>query len=274
MNNDDILTCVSTVIPNLIYVAIGCARNPNQQCPPQVRMWPGRKLCILIDPMLESPPLVHSDSDTTIVPVYRNFEWSSQDDIDFIRALCRFTAAHMIVQDYTGLDIYPYYPGLEFTKRVLFDITYGDGGCYVDFNTIQILQDDSGNFIQPHFATLTQLSHLPAAIRKPEVMTRRNHIINYIHYYYRMKSHATPADDWLSTVSSYLQHHVEQFALIYGTPATITLDNLRTLIDKVVQDLSIATNVEIPPSDMKQIIDTPERNVFGNAIGTLCNLLN
>ena len=275
MNNDDILTRVREEAPDLIYVAVGCAHSAEQQCPPQVRNWPGLKLCILIDPILESPPLVAGASDDIVViPLYRNFDWKAPADYDFIRALCCCTNAHMIVQDYTGHDIYPYYPGPEFTKRVLFDMTYRDGGCYVDFAAIQILRDERGDFIQPHFATLVELARLPATIRKPEVMARRAALINYIHYYYRMKTHGYPPDDWLTTVEQQLKPLVGQFALIYGTPTALTLENMRALIVRTIQDLSAATSVEIPPTDLAQLIETPERNVFGNAIGTLCNLLN
>jgi hypothetical protein len=280
MNNDDILTRIHQIYPDLIYVAIGPARNAEQQLPPQIRAWPGQKACILIDPLLESPPLVHSGGDAVIIPVYRCFEWADQADVDLIRALCRFvmgrTNAHMIVQDYSGDDIYPYYPGAEFLPRVLFNMTYGEGSCYVDFATVQILRDRHGDFIQPHFATFVQLCSpvIPAAIRKIEVMARRCSLINYLHYYYRMRSHEHPAEDWLATVESNIRNHINQFALIYGGPASTTLNNLRILTERATLDLSAATNVAISPEDLTNIIESPERNVFGNAIGMLCGLLN
>ena len=278
MNNDDILTRVREETPDLIYVAIGCARNAEQQCPPQVHSWTGHKLCILIDPILESPPLAHSSDNITVIPVYRNFEWAEQGDNDFIRALCRYTMtrtnAHMIVQDYTGTDIYPYYPGPDFSKRVLFDITYSDGGCYVDFSTVQILRDAGGDFIQPHFTTLTKLARLPATVRKPEVMKRRNAIINYLHYYYRTKKHGYPPEDWLFTVERKLQPLVVQFASIYNQWPILTLETVRVLLVRSIQDLSTATGVEVPSAELTELIESPERNVFGNAIGKLCELIN
>jgi hypothetical protein len=280
MNNDDILTRIHQIYPDLIYIAIGSAQNAEQQLPPQIRDWPGQKVCILIDSALESPPLAHSGPDTVIIPLYRDFMWNDQADVDFIHALCRFvmerTNAHMIVQSYVGDDIYPYYPGAEFLPRVLFDMTYGEGSCYVDFAAVQILRDRHGNFIHPHFATFVQLCSpvIPTTIRKTEVMARRRALINYIHYYYRMRTHEHPAEDWLTTVESNMRRLVDQFALIYGGSTNITLDSLRALIERAIQDLSAATNVAISPVDLTNIIESPERNVFGNAIGTLCGLLN
>lgn len=280
MNNDNILTRVREVYPDLIYVAIGPARNAEQQLPPQIRDWPGLKLCILIDPALESPPLVHSTDNIEIIPVYRNFSWVSQSDVEFIRALCRFTMgrtnAHMIVQSYAGDDIYPHYPGIEFLPRVLFDMTYGDGSCYVDFASVKILRDRNRNFIQPHFATFTQLCNLaiPAQIRVNEVMARRRALINYIHYYYRVQSHEHPANDWLTTMTKNIHTYLNQFALIYECSNSLALDNLRVIVECAVLDLSISTNTVIPSEDLHALIYNPERDIFGNAVGTLCGLLH
>jgi hypothetical protein len=280
MNNDDILTRVHKIYPDLIYIAIGPARNAEQQLPPQIRGWPGQKLCILIDPALESPPLVCSTDDIEIIPVYRNFYWKSPDDANFIHTLCQYvmgrTNAHMIVQSYAGDDIYRHYPGHEFLPRVLFDMTYGDGACYIDFASVQILRDREGNFIQPHFATFAQLRKqtIPVQVRANEVMARRRALINYLHYYYHMRTNGLPSKDWDNVVCANILQYVDQFALIYDQPFSLDVNNLRNLIECATLDLSTATNSDITPEDLRALIDNPVRDVFGNAIGTLCGLLN
>ena len=165
-----------------IYFAVGCGleyyapgTHPPQQYPPFMAEFPGRHICILMDPLLESPPKVYADlgvsvpdtgSDTgpvtignvTFIPVRRNFEWGSEEArlfIDELCILCLDTPARLIVQDYAGNYIDRYYPidrlGTQITKKVLFDVTYRDGGCFIDLGAVRILRHRDGSFVQPRY---------------------------------------------------------------------------------------------------------------------------
>lgn len=184
---------------DLIYVAIGCSQKwyqstgttgSSQEYPPFVAAWPGRKLCILIDPDLEESPVgivqaggaptplpdckPHNVSATTVFLTLRtHFRWradeeGSVDSWAFLNSLVKRAVdpagPHMIVQDYSGPDIRPYYPldrfGHALLPKVLFDMTGGDAGCFVDFSKYRLLRDPAGHFVQPHYTPLWKLKAL------------------------------------------------------------------------------------------------------------------
>ena len=183
---------------DLIYVAIGCsqkwyltsgATGSAQEYPPFVAGWFSRKLCILIDPDLEEEPdgisraggatatlpdcmpltLEHvRRPEITFVALRKNFRWrdeGSQECRAFLNSLIQRClqpgGPHMIVQDYSGADIRPYYPletfGHPLMSRVLYDITGGDPGCFVDFSKYRIIRDSNGHFVQPQLTPLWKL---------------------------------------------------------------------------------------------------------------------
>ena len=188
---------------DLIYVAIGCSqkwyqatdarKGSPQEYPPFVADWPGRKLCILIDPELENEPVGITEAGgtsatlddcvpltlafdngkptVTFVALRQYFHWNNHAGCDpadcraFLNALIQRAlprpAPYMIVQDYSGPDIRRYYPlerfGVGMMGKVLFDITGGDPGCFVDFSKYHILRDSAGHFIQPHYTPLWKL---------------------------------------------------------------------------------------------------------------------
>lgn len=197
------LTNACATIPleahDLIYVAIGCsqkwyqqsgAQGSAQEYPPFVESWPGRKLCILIDPELEDEPdgitraggaaarldnavsltleFANRNPSVNFVVLRKHFQWrdeGAQECCAFLNSLIqrclRPSGPRMIVQDYTGTDIRPYYPleifGHAMLPRVLFDITGGDPGCFVDFSKYQLIRDTNGHFIQQQLTPLWKL---------------------------------------------------------------------------------------------------------------------
>ena len=177
MNHDDILTALyasTPTPPHLIYVAIGCGMTAHpygshspQQFPPQVAVWPGHKVCILIDEHFEPAPLyvfrdlgitgpglgpgpipgqpltVNVADDATFIVIQRRWDWKNPVDAGQIAALCQVCIenphTYMIVQDYTGEDPTPYYPlqrggggahggRSRLIDKVLFDMTQGRFG--------------------------------------------------------------------------------------------------------------------------------------------------
>lgn len=209
---------------DLVYIAIGCSQKwyrpalTDQHCgvndgvitpryqqtgaagsaqeyPPFVAEWPGRKLCILIDPELEESPVgivqaggaaaaladavpltlefMKGRPSVTFVALRRNFRWYPTDEgyaeckmfLDCLIQPCLAPAGpHMIVQDYSGTDIRQFFPikdyGHPLMAKVLFDITGGDAGCFVDFSKFRVVRDPAGHFVQPAYTPLWKLKAL------------------------------------------------------------------------------------------------------------------
>jgi hypothetical protein len=239
MSNDDILSMCEATQPAYIYLAIGCALGhyaegggTPQQYPPPIAALPGRKICILVDPGLESPPRSYAQvgipdptaatqhqhvthGDVTFIPVRREFHWpvpwahaehqpAIQHDARFIDGLIALTKrpgspTRLIVQDYAGTDIRPFYPHTAPPARVLYDMTGRDGGCFVDFAAVRIHQTPTGDFIQPPYELLRTLqSILPADELRAVVEQRSRLLTDYAHRYYRIMRGVEPPRDWAS----------------------------------------------------------------------------
>jgi hypothetical protein len=189
---------------DLIYVAIGCSQKhyqttghggSPQEYPPFVAEWPGRKLCILIDPDLEESPVgivqargapatladavpltlefATGRPSVTFIALRRMFHWYPRDEgyaeckrtLDWLIQPCLAPhGPHMIVQDYSGTDIRQFFPvepfGTSLMAKVLFDITGGDAGCFVDFSKFRVVRDPAGHFVQPAYTPLWKLKAL------------------------------------------------------------------------------------------------------------------
>jgi len=201
--------------PDYIYLAIGCAqkwhkpekRQP-QQYPPQIAALPGSKLCILIDPELEAPPhsvqlLQPNATDQTVyvinqtltfVVIRRNFEWPETT------LMKRLMQSRLIVQDYSGEIIDRYYPrDRALLGRVLFDFTYNDGGCFLDFDKIRILQRADGSFIQPHYEPIAATIDAMSPEQAKAVIKMRVDTMSYVQRLYRIQSGTEPYRDWCTT---------------------------------------------------------------------------
>jgi len=175
------------------YLQTGAAESA-QEYPPFVAEWLGRKLCILIDPELEEEPVGITQAGgaaaalpdavpltlehvrkppVTFVALRANFIWRPEaagyeDSKMFLHALVQRClqpgGPHMIVQDYSGTDIRRHYPlepfGTPILSKVLFDITGGDPGCFVDFSKYRVLRDGAGHFVNPQYTPLWKLKAL------------------------------------------------------------------------------------------------------------------
>ena len=117
---DSILAHCTTSPPALVYVSIGCAGNADQQNPPFLDIqWPDEhKVLVLIDPSLEETVVV-SEGHRTVFALRDLFHWPSVWNRDvagphvaFLAALFSLASAEVtqvIVQDFTGEDIYRYF---------------------------------------------------------------------------------------------------------------------------------------------------------------------
>lgn len=222
--------------PALVYLGIGCARAPLQQYPPFLKKFGGRQVCILIDPDLEES-FTHETPDTvTFVYLRRYFDWATEGE--FIKELCQLPGAQLIVQDYSGTDISTYYPlqdmGPSILRKVVFDVTYGSGGCYMDFATVHILRTVDGGFINPLYEPLTVIRpHI-----SPELFTRlirgRNIAIRFVYKLNRIRkgldTFSDPADiqqksAWLYPIYGERPPDHERLMVAYLTDLSYALDN-------------------------------------------------
>jgi hypothetical protein len=297
---EETLQYIHTVQPALIYLSIGCANAAEQQFPPQVKDWPGHKLCILIDPRLESPPLAfpdyphsrnaytYDDINTTVVPMAAHFYWPCyltrgydvcdaevEKHIDFLEKLIVLTTAalpdtHLIVQDYSGTDIRPYYPLDKFERptlcrRVLFDMTYGDGCCFVDFSKAHIYRNPGSNdFIQPLYERLTHLPVPPDMLHT--LMESRHRLVNYyLMPFYRIQRGWAESRDWCTADKVFAQT-CTLFA-VYSLP--VTTNNVRTLIATVLHDSIVAAGKATSHDLIEEILEDPDMKRITNELSLI-----
>jgi hypothetical protein len=266
-------------VPDLLYVAIGCAqghyeygKHSEQEYPRFVHSWPGKKVCILIDPSLETPIYAIREGeplDTTFICMKQTFEWpsrwqcvQSKSDMEFLYNLIQRVMdtpnAHMIVQDYSGAIIHPSYPiekfpGIE--KKVLFDVTYNNGGCSIDFDKIEILKDSNGDFIQPMFSKIQDIQK--ESIARVQAHERYTILSGGVLYLYRTQMGIKEPRDWCTAESVYSS--AEQLYHIYGLPLRDTSTKvLRKLLLEVAFDFCAAANTPITEDSLLKMINSSE----------------
>ena len=265
--------------PLFIYIAIGCSLEyyankdeyPKQQYPPFMSDFPYRQICVLIDPRLEMPPrctdeVVQLDVpyEITILPIVSSFEFPTH--MEFLHSLIRLCVdpslrMKMIVQDFTGRDIRPYYPiqmyGDALLHNVLFDATYGDGGCYPDLSTIAILQN-AGNFVHPMYSTLCGLSTLaPSSIVKRE-FTLRRHSIYMMSTVHRVTLGVEEPRDWCK--KSDMPRYIPQYMKVYAIPELGLDETIRTILMMTLKDICRLAEIYLTPDEMDSIVDGNGRN--------------
>jgi hypothetical protein len=304
MKNDDIVDHCTAVGPALIYVAIGCGqgysephRHSPQEYPPFMNEMAGRQICILIDPLLESPPKAYEDLGFTqaiaagaatdpvvqigrvsFIPIRRNFEWNSLDDtafIDQLCALCLQTPCRMIVQDYTGAYIDRHYPinrfGPILTKRVLFDVTYNDGGCFIDFTKVRILQTPDGDFIQPLFSTIYTIKqcHFPDLLAT--VIKRRNDVfITYVKRLHRIQAGEEVPRDWC--MAYHVFERIREVCQVYSVPRVTDTPTLERLMICYLFDMCGCVGDYMTEEEARTLIRTKGKE-FEDALKMLTGVI-
>ena len=293
--------------PSLIYLAVGCAQGHHtranaspQQYPPFVEAWPGRKICILIDPELEQPPycfdkLTQSNQqlseiagsavvdfnqslrfyclrmrfETLDAPSvnsqYRSDPKTYEHDMTFLYSLCDLAyTSHtkFIYQDYTGRItdyLYPlsrYEDPEQLKANVLFDVTYNEGGCFVDFTTVKILRKPNGDFLHPEHEVLANLRSHPS-LMAIYAKKRRSILGSYIHWYYQILLGNKPERDWCT--ASTILPKMTPLCQIYKTPIDASKSSIHTLLKTALFDYCAATDHYLSESDVEEIIEKPEQ---------------
>lgn len=281
--------------PSVIYVGIGCSLGWNQndlsqlqqQYPAILATFPEPRVCILIDPLLEYPPRATMSSPapvpilnhpaytrstapivkqgTTFFSIYHDFDFTRNYDAEFLHNLCSQCVetkgdTKLIVQDYTGRDIRPYYPtdifGEAIRPFVLYDMTYRDPGCYVDFSTVHVLRDESGNFIHPSHCTLRkirQVARVGSRILQDEIKRRTDIVINYLYRRYAVQAGYKEPADWCSPAN--IAVHLQQLIPAYGLPTDLTQTNLKQVMVTCLQDVGDIMDKEISSQTICDLMD-------------------
>lgn len=294
-----ILSFCRVTKPALIYLAVGCAQGHNeddkvtpQEYPPFVAEWPGNKVCILIDPMLEPVPCAFRDlmiddkeardqtmvncqtatGKTTFFCIRDHFETTSppewhrdrekeEHDMSFLYDLCDLTknsSTKLIYQDYTGRNIMNFCPR-HLSKSVLFDVTYNDGGCFIVFDKINILTDRTGNFIQPSYLPLVS-PELRGTKYIAQEMAKRKSILGYfIHRYYQVLLGNKEPRDWCS--AEIILNHMEPLCDIYGTPCNTSQESVYLLLKLALQDFVAVSGQYLSDMEMDMIIAAPDQYI-------------
>ena len=295
MNNDAIIELCQTEIPDIIYLSIGCAqgyyepgspRESSQQYPPCIAGLGGRQICILVDPRLESPiralpiptpteaPILH-DKNVSFIPVRRFFEWDSNEDQRFIDALCRLAITQktrLIVQDYTGHDIHPDYPIDRFDRdalcrKVLFDFTYNEGGCFVDLSKVHILIRSDGSFLQPK---LEPLSSMPSEYIEPIMRQRHNIMWSYVKRLHRIHTDAEETRDWCTP--AIVLDRMTPICKAYRAPIATDTASLEKLLLLYLLDLCICAGEPLTEEDALRIVRAPGKD-YQDTVELLKNVL-
>jgi hypothetical protein len=211
-NWSPIFTEASQANTTLVYLGIGSAMNhkinhsriednANQQFPPFLNKFKGKKLVILFDPLLEEhlaveKYLTHHNSKyekdvVEQVRILRNDElvvFAINDNFDFgsfgapnkfdwdvsnlihLISICldKNPKTKIILQDFTGRDTTTLYASMfnifgrtELLNHVMFDVTQKDGGCFIEMNEQQAPIDCDGHFIQEKYIELAKMTSFP-----------------------------------------------------------------------------------------------------------------
>ena len=196
--------------------------------------------------------------------------------MDFLEKLIVLTTAvlpntRLIVQDYSGTDIRKYYPldkceRSTLCQRVLFDMTYGDGCCFVDFNKAHIYRRSNGGFVQPLYEPLANLrTDLPPDLLRSE-MERRHRIVNYyLTPFYRIQRGWSEKKDWCTADTIFEQ--AQQLFPLYNVP--VTESTVRTLVSFILHDSIVAAGKVTTHDALEEILEDPDMKRITNELSLI-----
>ena len=294
--------------PQTIYLAIGCANSAIQQFPPFLASSRNTsQLCIWVDPCLEDVPEglaltelspvplseceVLEGPHTQCVVLRKHFYWKAGDSsiwTDFMNMLYTYTAKNptspqLIVQDYSGVNFARFYSSqiqaydrCHFLSHVLFDVTYNEGGCYVDFDKVCILRyPGSGAFFQPAYETLGSIhqwvkkggtngsEHLQCELDK-----RMRYMKHSIYRLYRTLEGREEARDFYSPDS--VCTRCSHLFVMYNLPPAVTeLCVVRRLLIAFFHDLASIVEYTQSEEETQTLLDGPDNAEFLHAIDLL-----
>ena len=271
---NQILETVKQRCATWVYLAIGPAHSAEQQYPPFFRGLPGTKLCFLIDPRLEEKPLCYEIPDpmAAFIEIREYFDYNEPA----LHGLCAHalsTGTKLIVQAFTGEDIRYKYPLQRFGPRlldhVLFDFTYSEGGCFVDFSKVRLLLKPDGTFLQPLYSPLAIFQHHKEVLLK-ELEARYTLIYHYILNLYQVQTGQKEPRDWYSP--EVILPKLASICVAYNVRQTTDTDHLLLLLTEAFADLSHVAGDAASLTDIISLINTPG-NAYIDAFRLLRSIL-
>jgi hypothetical protein len=241
--------------------------------------------------------------ETHFIPVRRNFEWTcrlscpqrgrlleqpvgpgdarrSTEDTAFIHTLCAYTLekprTRMIVQDYSGEEIQRYYPiqtfGKELIRKVLFDFTYQNGGCFVDLSKVNILFcDDSFSFMQPLYERLTYVfKYLTAEQKKFLLNSRHNIFYSFVKRLHKIQEGVEEIRDWCTP--QIVMDMIPSFCVNYSTPYSTDQQALEELLLAYLTDLCLTSDTQLSQEEIVECVRSPT-NMYQDTLSLLKGIL-
>jgi hypothetical protein len=271
---NDILNTVKQRNASWVYLAIGPAHSVEQQYPPFFRGLPGTKLCFLIDPRLEERPLCYESQDptATFVEIRDYFDYNEPT----LHGLCAHaitTHTKLIVHAFTGEDLRHRYPlhifGPPLLDHVLFDFTYSEGDCFVDFSKVRLLLKPDYTFLQPLYSPMAAFQHHKEVLFK-ELDARYNIIFHYVLNLYQVQTGRKEDREWYSP--EVILPKIGPLCVAYNIRQTTDTDHLLLLLVETFADLSHMVGDASSLSDIITLINTPG-NAYIDAFRLLRTIL-
>jgi hypothetical protein len=149
--------------------------------------------------------------------------------------------------------------------NVLFDVTYNEGGCFVDFSKVKILKKPNGDFLHPQYEVLANLRSHPSLM---EIYARKRRSIlgSYIHWYYQILLGNKPEREWCTAET--ILPKMAPLCKMYGTPVVADKASIHALLKTALFDYCAATNHYLTEAEVDEIIDKPEQ--YLNTLAMLC----
>lgn len=238
--------------------------------PPSVKALGGRQICILIDPDLENPPRccgmttptnspMIQEGQVTYITSRRLFSWGGTDT-SFINDLCNLaltSRTFLIAQDFSGKIIDDYYPiqqfGPRLLKKVLFDFTYRDGGCFIDLEKIRILRREDESFVQPAYEPVSTFLRLaPPSLVVAIVKARNIDAWCYMKRLHNIQRGTEEFRDWCTV--PVVRTKMRPLCLIYGTPLSTENSALEETMVAYLSDLCYAAEHPMTEEEKRTIV--------------------
>jgi hypothetical protein len=199
-------------------------------------------------------------------PGWGHKEGTEKIDMAFLKNLCTIactSSTKLIYQDYSGRLTDDLYESMlvqcdhpSFKSSVLFDVTYKDAGCFIDFSKINIFRNSEGDFIQPAFETLTFLRSYVPSMLSSEMKRRRLILADYVHRYYQVLIGKKEPRDWCS--SYIISERMKPMVAIYGTSQSTDSNSLYELLESGLLDFCTATECHMTGAEMHDVIQSDQ----------------
>ena len=272
----------------------------NQQYPEFLNNYK-KKLIVLIDPELEKDLqiikyynmiyksldiitgenlkfTVYSNDEDVVITAREYFIF--KENIKYlydIIAHCISSRTKLVVQDFTGNYLSEHYENIlnifdknDVFKNILFDVTYNNGGCYVELPN-KLLIDDNNDFVQPKYMLLHKIND--DKLRNLQKKIRLDYI-NYplIYTYMNFEKTKSYERDYKTIFDNY-----KVYFMIYGIDIDFNkISNyeygsvhILLLINNVIDDAIKTAKYNISVSDVDSVIINKDINKFREYIKLL-----